>query len=175
MRVNDFSSGTLNNRPHKPFYQSILLLNVRRKKLLDYICFFEIFSCQVWVEFAKISIKNANLNSVLSKNKYDKVLKNRRSLEFLLHEPDLDIICSFANKDNKIAKPPKCSIGLPSSAYISVQAKTRLRWIWSYVLMGLACHLGLNANFAKRWCLLKRLDNLHTCNHGRQLFNQHFI
>lgn len=72
-------------------------------------------------------MKNVNSNAVLSKNKYDNILKNRKSFRFLLYKPDPDINCNFANEHDKIAKPSKYGIDLSSSAYISVQAKARLR------------------------------------------------
>ena len=151
------------------------MFDVRRRWLPDYTRFFEIFSCQVRVQFTKIGMKNSNSNAVLPKNKYDKVLKNRKSLGFLLHEPGPDITCSFANKDDKIVKPPKCGVGLSSSIYISIQAKARLKRICFYVSMGLAYHFSLNANFAERWYLVRRFDSFYTYNHSGQLFNWCFV
>lgn len=65
-------------------------------------------------------MKNTNPNTVLSKNKCNKILQNEKSLGFLLHGLELDMTCSFANKNNKIAKPSKYSIDLFFSTYISM-------------------------------------------------------
>ena len=72
-------------------------------------------------------MKNTNPNTILSKNKCNKVLKNKKSLGFLHYESDPDMTYSFANKANKIAKSRKYDVGLSSSVYISVQVKTMLR------------------------------------------------
>ena len=90
------------------------------RRLSDYIHFFKIFSCQVRVKSIKIGIKNATPNTILMKNKCNKVLKNGKSLKFSFYKSDLDMICSFVNKDNKIAKSPKCDVSLFFSAYINV-------------------------------------------------------
>lgn len=57
---------------------------------------------------------------MLSKNKFDKILKNQKRLGLLLHEFDPNMIYSFADKDDKIVKPPRCGVSWFSFAYISV-------------------------------------------------------
>lgn len=74
------------------------------------------------LNFTKNNMKDANSNTILSKDKDNKILNNWKSLQIFLYESNSNITCSFIDVDNKIAKFLESDINLSSLTYISVKS-----------------------------------------------------
>lgn len=80
MRVQSYGLSTFNNRPYETLDKAIMLLSMGYRRLPDYPCFLKVLGYYVRVKLAKVSVKNANPNAVLSIDKSNQILKGGKSV-----------------------------------------------------------------------------------------------
>lgn len=119
-------------------------------------------------------MKDAYSNSILLFQKYYQGLKCSKSFRLFLKKSYLYITYCFTNKEDKIGKSAKCSIGIPTSFNVSVYPKSGDCGIYLRLLMQFPCHFCFYTYIAEKKFIIKRNNN-HSGGYYSKIFYKSFI